>query len=709
VRFVHDPGGTNLRKGLRAAIIVPVVYGATGAAVGSTAALYAAFASFASLVFADFQGTARRKVEGYATLAVIGAVLVLVGSASAGRAAVAVAAIATVTFVIRFVGCLGGYAIAAGTTLMLAFALSVMTRPVVELDQRVGGWVLGCIVAGLGALVAPLHRPPVARDRLAAQSRALAARLRALAEDADLPDLDITLARQVREDLARAPGRPLVATVGQTALTGLLDAIGRATLILEHMSPGPSPFDDVERRLARTAASTFDAAAEALAGGPPADLVPARDALVEHRDAVVAGLRGDDPAARRSIEDGAVRATRLRLVTSLAAVAAADASIWAGHRPPDTIQLDVEVEVPKSGTAAFLARARRTLGFHLRWQSTRFRNSLRAAAALALSLAVARAVDFDHGFWVVLGTLMVLRSGVNDTAVTAVQALRGTVIGFALAAPIAFAANGQDGLLWVLLPAATFLAAWAPGAVGLGSGQAAFTVFVVVLFNLAEPSGAQTAVLRLETVATGIAVAVVAGFVFWPRGPEGSLAPMAARLYRASAATVRAVSAEVLGLSGGPEGLRRARTDLIATREELEETLQELTNDRRASVLLADRVAMMTPPALVISGDWTRRNFGLGPTAPDEGRRPPVALEARAFETEAGFTAVASWLDDASAPTRPLPRPEGEPPPSDGVDPEDYLRMIWLWAWLSTLERSLAHTSDATVAAVRSLPTQWWR
>ena len=146
---------------------------------------------------------------------------------------------------------------------------------------------------------------------------------------------------------------------------------------------------------------------------------------------------------------------------------------------------------------------------------------------------------------------MVLRSGISDTTTTALQALRGTLLGFAIAAPIAYAANGHDTILWILLPFVTFLAAWVPGAIGLGGGQAAFTVFVVVLFNLAAPAGTRTAVLRVETVLTGIAVAVAAGFLFWPRGPVAGVGPIAGRLYRAAAGTIRSVAAETSDCRGG--------------------------------------------------------------------------------------------------------------------------------------------------------------
>ena len=143
MHLVHDAGSVNLRKGLRAAVVVPVLYAVLDATVGHTAGLYAAFASFSALVFADFQGSTRRRLEGYAVLAVLGGALIALGSASAEVPVVPAIAIFAVTFAVRFVGCLGGYAVAAGTTLMLAFALAVLSTPVVDVDQRLFGWILG--------------------------------------------------------------------------------------------------------------------------------------------------------------------------------------------------------------------------------------------------------------------------------------------------------------------------------------------------------------------------------------------------------------------------------------------------------------------------------------------------------------------------------------------------------------------------------------
>jgi uncharacterized membrane protein YccC len=715
VAIVHDDGLVNLRRGLRAAVVVPAIYAAIGAGIGSTAALYASFASFASLVFADFQGSPRRRLQGYGALAVLGVALILFGSLVADLPVAPALAIFAVTFGVRFVGCLGGYAVAAGTTLMLAFALAVMTTPVVAVDQRVIGWVLGCAAAAAAAMVAPLPQRSIARERLAAQCHALAAHLRARVAGTPTDVPDVAPVRQVREELARSSSRPLAPTAGQTALTALMDALSRATLICQHLpadadlSSGSVGTD----RLALVAADAYDDAASAISDRTTVDLTIVHDALAEQRRTMIAALTAPDADERHLVESVATTNMRMRFVTSLAAICEAAAATWSGHRPSSDVQLDVEVDLPAGGLREFWRRARHTLAFHLRWESTRFRNSVRAGAALTASLVLARLVDFDHAFWVVLGTLMVLRSGVNDTTATALQALRGTLIGFLVAAPLAYAANGQDTLLWILLPLATFLAAWSPGAVGLGSGQAAFTILVVVLFNLAVPAGAHTAIVRLETVATGIVVAVVAGFLFWPRGPQASLGPIAARLYRASAATLRAVSAETLGLAGSRDGLARSRHQMAAAREQLDETLQELAADRRSDVALTDRVAIMTPPSLVRAGDWARTDLGLGTIAAAEGcpATPPADLEAEAFEVASRIDAVADDLEDLRGPRTPLP-PAGAPgaaPSAEGRDAAEFLRLTWLWTWLTTVDQSLRATSADTIATVRALPTRWWQ
>ena len=63
----------------------------------------------------------------------------------------------------------------------------------------------------------------------------------------------------------------------------------------------------------------------------------------------------------------------------------------------------------------------------------------------------------------------------------------------------------------------------APSAISFAAGQAGFTVVVVILFNIIEPTGWKVGLTRIEDVAIGCAVSVVVGILFWPRGATAEL------------------------------------------------------------------------------------------------------------------------------------------------------------------------------------------
>src|SRR5205807_9098212 len=99
----------------------------------------------------------------------------------------------------------------------------------------------------------------------------------------------------------------------------------------------------------------------------------------------------------------------------------------------------------------------------------------RVGIGLALAVMDAGWLQLDHGLWVVLGTLSVLRSNALATGRTTLQALAGTLAGFAIGAPYAQLASTNATLSWYVLPLATFVTAYAWGAVGFLVGPAVFT------------------------------------------------------------------------------------------------------------------------------------------------------------------------------------------------------------------------------------------
>jgi uncharacterized membrane protein YccC len=165
----------------------------------------------------------------------------------------------------------------------------------------------------------------------------------------------------------------------------------------------------------------------------------------------------------------------------------------------------------------------RRLGTHLSFRSVWFRNAVRGGAGLALAVTVVEVTDIEHGFWVVLGTLSVLRSNALGTGATALRAVGGTAVGFVVGSAVMIGVGGHLVLLWALLPLAVLVSGVAPMMVSFAAGQAGFTLVVIILFNIIDPIGWKVGLTRIEDVAIGCGVSIVVGILFWPRGATAAL------------------------------------------------------------------------------------------------------------------------------------------------------------------------------------------
>ncbi len=92
-----------------------------------------------------------------------------------------------------------------------------------------------------------------------------------------------------------------------------------------------------------------------------------------------------------------------------------------------------------------------------------------------------------------------------------------------------------------------FLAAYTPAAVHFVVGQAAFSVLVVVLFNVLAPIGWHVGLVRIEDAFLGVSVSAVVGLALWPRGARGRVRAALAAVYRRGAAYLAAGLERVLG------------------------------------------------------------------------------------------------------------------------------------------------------------------
>ncbi len=177
---------------------------------------------------------------------------------------------------------------------------------------------------------------------------------------------------------------------------------------------------------------------------------------------------------------------------------------------------------------------------HLTTRSVWFQNSTRGAVALAASVLVADLSGVSHQFWVVFGTLAVLRSNAAGTGLSAMQAITGTGVGIAMAGVFLWALPVGPTVLWLALPLVVVVVGLTPPA-SLAASQAAFTLMLLVLFALVEPTGVDIGLLRLGDVALGGAVSLLVAVALWPRGAGGALRGAAGASLVASATYLQGV------------------------------------------------------------------------------------------------------------------------------------------------------------------------
>ena len=219
-------------------------------------------------------------------------------------------------------------------------------------------------------------------------------------------------------------------------------------------------------------------------------------------------------------------------------------------------------------TRSALQEAARVVVAHATWRSPSFRNAVRGGAGVSLAVLIGQAASLQHSFWVVLATLSVLRSNALGTGSTILQALAGTAAGIAVGGALVAVIGSDEAVLGVVLPPAVLVAAYAPRAISFAAGQAGFTIVLLIIFNLIQPTGWTVGLVRVEDVAVGFAVSFVVGVLFWPRGVADLLREGLGAAYARSAdymaATTRGLAAPTGAGKRRPPG-RQPRTPPTAS------------------------------------------------------------------------------------------------------------------------------------------------
>jgi hypothetical protein len=583
-----------LKSAARAAIVMPAVFGFADQVVGNAqTSIFAAFGSFAVLVLVEFGGLPRARLIAYLVFTTVGVALITLGTLCSRDAWLAAGATGAVGFLTLFSGAFSGYLAAASTGAILLFVLPAnIASPNSVIPDRLLGFALAASVGTAASLLLwPARRRADLRRSVAAAMRSVVELIEAgPAEQQASAAAARTAVDGLRRSSLGSQHRPAGPTGATAALAALPDELDWLLSFLEPPLALTS-LDDAEAMA--SAAAVLRASIDRLEGGSAqADF----DRLERGRDDVArAFIRqlpelppSADPAVLPEVLDTPFR-------VRAATYAGRQVGLYAMRATDGNVPSDVDTDLAAARGDSFDA-ARQLALEHASPRSVWLRNSTRGAVALALATYIAQRATLQHGFWVVLGTLSVLRSNALGTGSTIINALAGTAVGIVAGALLVIAIGTHHTALWAMLPFAVFLAAYAPRAISFAAGQAGFTITLLVLFNIIQPVGWEVGVVRVEDVAIGFAVSLGVGLLFWPRGAAALLRNDLANAFARSADYVAATMRELAMAGPASETAHSART-ADAALHRLDDVFRQYLVERSATRMTVEDAAALVSGA----------------------------------------------------------------------------------------------------------------
>jgi hypothetical protein len=697
----HDPALAATRRAARTAVVMPGLFAlCTQVFHSPTMASFAAFGSFSMLLLVDYSGTLIQRLRAQIALAVAWAVLICVGTLVARVTWLAVAATVVVAFVVLFSGVVSSVLAGSATALLLAFVLPVATPvSLSQLPDRLAGAGLAA-AAALPAVTLLWPRP--AADPLAKPAarvcRAAAALLRADARATGghrafnigacqiAADETTAANNDLRRMFDATPYRPTGLSTSSRTLVRLVDELTWLVTIVTDRpdyTEQPPACDPAARTARLAAADVLDRAADVLTDlrGDISALQAAgkelQSALAAMEDSSTARLPVDQPVGEGPAEafmfistlDFSFRALELGFaVQQIAGNVELAAKAWQRSWPDRLLGRE------PGALAKPLASARERAGAHVGWNSVWLHNSVRGAIGLAIAVLLADVTSVQHSFWVLLGTLSVLRSNALNTGQNAMRAVLGTVLGSIIGAGMLQVIGHHGNVLWLLLPVAILIAGIAPAAISFTAGQAAFTVTLVILFNIGQNPDWHIVLLRIQDIALGCGVSVVVALFFWPRGAAAAVDKALAKAYTDSARYLSGAVAFALGhcndtpgnpgTPGTPVAAEpvAASRDAAASARRLDDAYRTYLAERGAKPLsLADTTTLVTGVVgLRLAADsvvalW--QNSGRTKLTADQSAAHDAILEAADNVTD-WYRALADSLGDRGTGTgTPIPAP----------------------------------------------------
>lgn len=597
-RVVRSGGGRpELGRGLvaGAAVALPVLVGVlAGHQVAGTQVARGALVL--AMVDGAYPHRARRTVLGVTAAGAV--VSTFVGTVAGLSVATAVACVVAWTAASAFTGTYGpryeGVGVACTVTLL--FGLAIPAHPAVAAG-RAGLTLLGAAVA-VTAFLAPWPgrrwwpADDAASEVMAAASQVLAA-LSAAVTAAPATTFRpwteavgrLRRAAATARDVAQATyggtggGRPLDGLADGAERLGVRGSAAFESMVLVRGPGGaglPAPVTAAVQVVLAALADRTALAAATVRVRPSARARPGRDGPDRAADRVEAALdaladvhqqyRRPDLAPGEVPRLGDVDLL-VRAMTRLADAVGVLVSAADGKEP----HLYVTGDRPR-GPAALVDPVRAQC--HL--DAPRARLALRLAVTCGVAELVVLATHVNHGLWLVMTIMAVLRVDRGATHTRAVQQIAGTLVGCAVAAVLLAALH--NGVVLALCVGACMALAVALRRVNYSYWSMLFAPSVLLLVDLGQRQPWRVALVRLGLTVAGGLAGLAADRWLWPTRQEHAL-------WRAAAADLTAVRAYLATVADGVEAGAADHPRLVAARRAAEQAHTRLQD---ALALLGD-------------------------------------------------------------------------------------------------------------------------
>ncbi|MDQ7908045.1 FUSC family protein [Phytohabitans sp. ZYX-F-186] len=697
----RDPALVGIRRAARVTLVACLGFYACRYGLDNpTMATYALFGAVAMGVLAQVPGTPLQRGRTLLAVLPVGYALVTAGTLLSVTTWSAAAGMLTFGFLVSYAGVGGPRLVGLANGVQLLYILPCFPPyDPGSLGYRLAGLTIAVLLLAAAELVLWPDPAPVPYPVLLAGALTAVAGCQeglAGAYDGDPDGRDRTgrrlpgateAAEAIRPSRLSPAQRPASAGRRDRALShagGLARlALGR-TVDLYQEAGRPALSGDAVADLLRQTSSTTRAAAAWLGGdGPPPDDTRITRAVETFRRARLQAPPGRvDPDRLRA---GSLALGLAEWTTELASAVrvAAKAPIRPDPTPPPA-RPEPLWYADQPAAQLWWRRFRD----HLTPRSVYFQGALRLALALTGARVLAGVLDLSHGFWVLLATLTVLRTSALGTRSTLRPALVGTVVGSVLAGALLLA--GADPRVYeVALPILMLVGFSAGPLLGVGWGQALFTLVISLVFAQLAPVNWQLAETRVVDVAVGATVGVLIGLLAWPRGGTGELHRTAGQFLHASGAAVRqSVAVLAAGAAPGAALPQARRQGQLATAS----YAQYQTEPHGPSKV--DWQATLNAGHDAIAGaDAMLRSHPTGQRLPATG---PLTAYADAIAGEYERFGMALRNRDG-VPRDPVPADPGRWPNGSGPD---LYQLADLRTWLTALAAALARiTTPATPRA----------